>query len=198
MAGEDFLPGARARIPKEAMMGSEGTPDLTGLLRAWSRGDESALEKLVPLVDRELRSVARQYLARQRPGHLLQTTALVNEAYVRLIDAARVDWRDRAHFFAFCAQIIRRVLVDHARAQGSLKRGEGVASLSLDEAASVAPERDPSVVAVDDALTSLARIDSRKARVVELRFFGGLSVEETAEVLRVSAETVMRDHCCPT
>ncbi len=114
-------------------MGSEGPSDLTGLLRAWSRGDESALGNLVPLVDRELRSVARQYLAKQRPGHLLQTTALVDEAYLRLIDAARVDWRDRAHFFAFCAQIIRRILVDHARAQGSLKRGEGVASLRSTE-----------------------------------------------------------------
>ncbi|MCZ2080294.1 MAG: sigma-70 family RNA polymerase sigma factor [Bryobacterales bacterium] len=174
-------------------MGTLDVAEVTGLLRAWSQGDQSAMEKLAPLVDRELRRIARRHMARQRAGHVLQTTALVNEAYVRLIDAAKAEWRDRAHFFAVCAKIMRRILVDLERANRAAKRGEGLALLPLDELLVVAPERNPDLVALDDAMLSLARIDPRKCDVVEMRFFGGLSVEETAEVLRVSPETVKRD-----
>jgi RNA polymerase sigma factor (TIGR02999 family) len=174
-------------------MATIGAAEVTGLLRAWSQGDRSVLEDLVPRVDRELRRIARRHLARQQQGYVLQTTALVNEAYVRLIDADKVDFRDRAHFLAVCAQVMRRILVDYVRTSRAVKRGEGVVPLPLDEAFVMAPERNPDLVALDDALSSLARIDARKSDVVEMRFFGGLSVEETAEVLRVSPETVKRD-----
>jgi RNA polymerase sigma-70 factor, ECF subfamily len=167
--------------------------EVTQLLKAWTAGDQSALEKLTPLVYEQLHRVAQRYMAGQRPGHPLQTTALVNEVYLRLVDCDRVNWQDRAHFFAVSAQLMRRILIDFARSRGYQKRGGGSPHVSLEDAPSVSSEPDPNIVALDDALKALAKVDSRKSQVVELRFFGGLSVEETAEVLRVSAETVGRD-----
>lgn len=169
------------------------THKVTQLLKAWTAGDGSALEKLTPLVYEQLHRVAQRYMAGQRPGHTLQTSALVNEVYLRLVDCAQVNWQDRAHFFAVSARLMRRILIDFARSRGYQKRGGHVPHLSLEEAPSVSREPDPNVVALDDALTALAAVDGRKSRVVELRFFGGLSIEETAEVLGVSAETVVRD-----
>jgi len=169
------------------------THEITRLLKAWAAGDEQALEKLTPLVYEELRRVAHRCMAGQRSGHPLQTSALVNEVYIRLVDWRQTNWQDRAHFFAVSAQLMRRILIDVARSRGYQKRGGGVLHLSLDEAPSVGNEPDPNLVALDDALKALAAVDGRKSRVVELRFFGGLSVEETAEVLKVSVETVMRD-----
>ena len=169
---------------------------VTGWLIAWSDGDEAALDQLIPLVHEELRRLAKGYMRRergQRAARTLQTTALVNEAYLRLIDAQRVQWQDRAHFFAIAARLMRRILVDYARAQNYAKRGGGLMTISLDEAPMLAAERSPDLVALDDALNTLAATDERKSRVIELRFFGGLSVEETAEVLKVSPDTVMRD-----
>src|SRR5271154_542351 len=166
--------------------------DVSALLRAWSGGDTGALERLTPIVYDELRRLARRYMKRERPGHSLQTTALVNEAYVRLVDYKRMEWQSRAHFFAASAQVMRRILVEHAR-RHNLKRGGGVPHLSLDAAAVVGGNRSADLVALDDAMSALARLDSRKVQVVEMRFFGGLSVEETAEVLKVSPVTVMRD-----
>ncbi|MGA3040273.1 MAG: sigma-70 family RNA polymerase sigma factor [Bryobacteraceae bacterium] len=166
--------------------------DISMLLRAWSDGDQSALEKLTPFVYGELRRLASRYLKRERPGHSLQTTALVNEAYLRLVDYERMQWQDRAHFFAVSAQVMRRILVEHAR-RHNLKRGGGVPHLSLEEAAVVGGGQDADLVALDDAMNGLARIDPRKVQVVEMRFFGGLSVEETAEVLKISPVTVKRD-----
>jgi RNA polymerase sigma-70 factor (ECF subfamily) len=166
--------------------------DVSILLRAWSGGDQNALDKLAPIVYDELRRLARYYLHRERPGHSLQATALVNEAYLRLVDYKRMQWGNRAHFFAVSAQLMRRILVDHAR-RHNLKRGGGVQHVELEDAAVVGGDRAENLVALDDALQALARMDARKARVVELRFFGGLSVEETAEVLQVSQGTVMRD-----
>jgi len=166
--------------------------DISTLLRAWSDGDQSALNKLTPIVYDELRRLARRYMRRERPGHSLQTTALVNEAYMRLVDYERMQWQNRAHFFAVSAQVMRRILVEHARRR-NLKRGGGVAHVSLEEAVMVGPDQDMDIVALDHALNSLALIDRRKVQVVELRFFGGLSVEETAEVLKLSTITVKRD-----
>jgi RNA polymerase sigma-70 factor, ECF subfamily len=166
--------------------------DISTLLRAWSKGDEKALDKLTPIVYDELRRLARRYMKGERPGHSLQTTALVNEAYTRLVDYKRMQWQDRAHFFAVSAQVMRRILVDHAR-RHNLKRGGAVQHVSLEEAAVVGGEEDTDLVALDDALNALARIDPRKVQVVEMRFFGGLSVEETAEVLKISTVTVKRD-----
>lgn len=168
------------------------TEQVTQLLVAWSGGDESALDRLIPLVNDELRRLAHRYISGERAGHTLQTTALVNEAYLRLVDSSRVRWQNRAHFFAVSAQLMRRILVDYARARRSQKRGGGL-QVSLDQALPIAPEREPDLMALDDALSALAEMDHRKGRVVELRFFGGLSVEETAEVLEVSPDTVMRD-----
>lgn len=165
--------------------------DVSNLLRAWSGGDRQALEKLTPIVYGELRRLARYYMSAERTGHSLQTTALVNEAYLRLTDYKRMQWENRAHFFAVSAQLMRRILVDHAR-RHNLKRGAGVQHVSLEDTA-VVGERDEDLVALDEALQALARFDFRKAQVVELRFFGGLSVEETAEVLKISPITVMRD-----
>ena len=162
------------------------------LLRAWSDGDTSALERLTPIVYDELHRLARRYMRGERPGHSLQTTALVNEAYMRLVDYTRMQWQDRAHFFAVSAQVMRRILVEHAR-RHNLKRGGGVPHVSLDEAALVGGDRAANLVALDDALHMLAQIDPRKAQVVEMRFFGGLNVDETAGVLKVSPATVMRD-----
>ena len=167
--------------------------EVTGLLKAWSSGDEEALQKLTPMVYRELHRAARYYMVGERSGHTLQATALINEVYLRLIDSRQVDWQNRAHFFGVCAQLMRRVLTDFARSRHYQKRGGGAAPLPLDEALVVGSEPDADLVALDDALKRLAKVDERKGRVVELRFFGGLDVKETAEVLKVSDETVMRD-----
>jgi RNA polymerase sigma factor (TIGR02999 family) len=166
---------------------------VTRLLVDWRNGDEGALEQLIPLVHDELRRVARRHMAHERVGHTLQATALVNEAYVRLIDVRQVNWQDRAHFFAMSSRLMRRVLVDFARSKGYQKRGGGAQKVSLDEALIVSSEPGADLVALDDALAALAAFDARKAQVVEMRFFGGLSVEETAEALKVSVDTVMRD-----
>jgi len=166
---------------------------VTGLLLAWGTGDEAALEQLLPIVHGELRRIARRCMAGERKGHSLQATALVNEAYLRLVDVQHVNWQNRAHFLAMSARLMRRILVDHARSKGYQKRGGGAVKVTFDEGLPVVGGRDQDLVAVDDALEALAKLDERKGRVVELRFFGGLSVEETATVLKVSPETVMRD-----
>src|SRR5450631_1930431 len=156
------------------------SPEITELLKAWGRGDAAALDQLTPLVYDELRRLARRYMRNERVGNTLQTTALVNEAYLRLVDAQRVGWQDRVHFFAVSAQMMRRILVDAARARGSAKRGGPAAQVTLDEGMIVSAGRDRQLLALDDALERLAEFDERKAKVIELRFFGGLSVEETA------------------
>ena len=168
-------------------------PELTQLLLAWSKGEQEALERLVPLVYGELRRMASRYMSRERADHPLQTTALVHEAYLRLLDSKQVRWQNRGHFFAVSAQLMRRILVDFARSRRTLKRGEGAPKVTLNEAIHGAAEPSEDLVALDDALQALSAIDQRKAKVVELRFFGGLSVEETADALGVSADTVMRD-----
>jgi len=167
--------------------------EVSQLLRAWSSGDEAALQTLIPLVYEELHRIARRYMGREREGHTLQTSALVNEAYLRLVDWKNVEWQNRAHFFAVSAQMMRRILVDFARDRRYLKRGGGALQVSLAEAAGMTSQRGTDLVALDDALNSLAVMDKRKSQVVEWRCFGGLSVEETAEVLKVSPETIMRD-----
>ncbi|MGB8889781.1 MAG: sigma-70 family RNA polymerase sigma factor [Candidatus Korobacteraceae bacterium] len=183
-------------MPKSTPPHDEGgTPpggQVTDFLRAWSDGDRVALDHLIPIVYDELHRLARRYMKGERPGHSLQTTALVNEAYLRLVDYKNMKWQNRAHFFAVSAQLMRRILVDHAR-RHNLKRGGGVHHVSLDDTAIVGGERDADLVALDNAMNLLAKLDPRKVQVVEMRFFGGLSVEETAEVLKVSAITVMRD-----
>jgi RNA polymerase sigma-70 factor (ECF subfamily) len=166
--------------------------EISGLLRAWSDGDQSALKALTTIVYEELRRLARHYMRQEHPGHTLQTTALVNEAYIRLVDYKRMQWQDRAHFFAVAAQVMRRILVDHARSH-NIKRGAGVPHVALDDVAVVSGDRTGDLVALDDALNALARLDPRKVEIIEMRFFGGLSVEETAEVLKVSPATVRRD-----
>jgi RNA polymerase sigma-70 factor (ECF subfamily) len=178
----------------EPIEADSGAPrdDVSALLLAWSNGDQSALEKLTPIVYAELHRLAGRYMRHERPGHSLRTTDLVNEAYMRLVDYKRMQWSDRAHFFAVSAQLMRRILVEHARRR-NLKRGGRAPHVSLDEAAVVGGERDSDLVELDDALNTLARLDPRKARVVEMRFFGGLSFEETAEVLQKSSDTVKRD-----
>jgi RNA polymerase sigma-70 factor, ECF subfamily len=168
-------------------------PDITALLVRWGKGDEAALDQLVPLVHRELRQIARRCMAGERAGHTFQATELVNEAYMRLIEAANIDWQDRAHFLAVAARVMRRILVDHARTRHSQKRGGNAVGISLDDALIVAREPRHDFEALDDALAALARVDDRKSRVVELRFFGGLTVDETASVLQVGPDTVMRD-----
>jgi RNA polymerase sigma factor (TIGR02999 family) len=177
---------------RAAQSGEPAVGEVSTLLRAWSGGDQRALERLTPIVYDGLRRLARRYMRRERAGHSLQTTALVNEAYMRLVDYERMQWQDRAHFFAVSAQLMRRILVEHAR-RHNLKRGGGLQHVSLDEAAVVGGGRSADLVALDDAMNALARLDARKAQVVEMRFFGGLSVEETAEVLKVSSVTVKRD-----
>jgi RNA polymerase sigma factor (TIGR02999 family) len=167
--------------------------EISQLLRAWSEGDRTALDKLLPLVYDELRRMARRHMDRQQAGHTLQTTALIHEAYLKLIDQKEAHWRNRAHFFGVAAKAMRSILVDYARASHAAKRGGEAVLVSLDEAAVASDERAAELVALDDALASLAAIDRRKCQVVELRYFGGLSVEETAEVLKVSVETVARD-----
>jgi RNA polymerase sigma factor (TIGR02999 family) len=167
--------------------------DVTQLLLAWSAGDPQALEKLTPLVYKDLHRAARRHMARERGSHTLQTTALINEVYLRLVDFRDMSWQNRAHFFALCARLMRRILTDFARSRRSLKRGADAAPLSFDENLFVSQEPAADLVALDDALNGLAVVDARKGQVVELRFFGGLSVKETAEVLSVSEETVKRD-----
>lgn len=167
--------------------------EITQLLRSWSQGDEGAIEKLIPLVYDELHRLARRYMSDERPDHTLQTTALVNEAYLRLKVSGYPDWEGRSHFFAVCAKIMRRILVDFARSRQAVKRGSDVPALELKEALAVATESGTDLVAIDDALKTLAAVDARKSQIVELRFFGGLSVKETAEVLKVSEETVHKD-----
>jgi RNA polymerase sigma factor (TIGR02999 family) len=174
-------------------MAAPRTHEITALLRAWTAGDEQALEKLTPPVYSELRRRAHRYMTREPPGHILQTTALINEVYVRLVDLPELTWQDRAHFFAACARLMRQILTDLARARRYQKRGPGAIHVSLEEASPASEGPRVDLLALDEALNALARIDLRKGRVVELRFFGGLSVEETAEVLRASPETVMRD-----
>jgi len=181
-------------LDRAVLAGEMASPQqVTELLLAWNRGQSSALEELTPLVYNELQRLAHYYMSGQRPGHTLQTTALVNEAYLRLVDCSRVQWQNRAHFFAVSAQLMRRILVDFARSRGYLKRGAGVRPLSLEKCPDIFQRTDPDVVALDDALKTLAVMDSRKSQVIELRFFGGLTAEETAEVLKVSPDTVLRD-----
>jgi len=174
-------------------MATPSTHEITELLLAWSNGDKEALEKLTPLVYQELYRLARAYLRGERAGHTLQTTALVNEAYLRLIDATRMRWQNRAHFFAVSAQMMRHILVDFARARRNRKRGGGMPQVTLDEALTVASGRSAELVALDDALIALARLDERQSKVVELRFFGGLTEAEIAEALQVSPRTVSSD-----
>jgi len=175
-------------------MGETGSAagDVSALLRAWSAGDRGAFEQMTPIVYEELHRLARRYMRRERPGHSLQATALVNEAYVRLVDYKRMQWQDRAHFFAVSAQLMRRILVEHARRR-NLKRGGGVAHITLEDAVVANGQPGADLVALDDAMNALARFDPRKAQVVEMRYFGGLSLEESAEVLQVSPMTVRRD-----
>ena len=163
------------------------------MLLAWNGGDGGALERLTPLVYGELRRLAHHYMRRERVGHSLQTTGLIHEAYLRLIDASQVQWQNRAHFFAVSARLMRRILVDAARERGYLKRGGGTCQVELNEAMEIGDQRGEELLALDEALDALAEIDARKAQVIELRFFGGLSMEETAEALHVSIETIKRD-----
>ncbi|HWX39700.1 MAG TPA: sigma-70 family RNA polymerase sigma factor [Blastocatellia bacterium] len=174
-------------------MATASPDEVTRLLVAWSNGDKAALDKLMPAVYQELRRLARRYMRQERPGHTLQTTALVNEAYMRLINYERMRWQDRAHFFAAAAQVMRRILIDHARSHLYQKRGGGARKVSLDQAAELSVERSSELVAVDLALEELAALDPRKSKIVELRFFGGLSEEEIAEVLGISTPTVQRE-----
>jgi RNA polymerase sigma factor (TIGR02999 family) len=166
---------------------------ITQLLRAWGQGDSEALQKLTPLVYRELHRLAKRCMAAERPDHTLQPTALIHEAYMRLMDSEPIAWKSRAHFFALSARLMRRILVDLARSRRYQKRGGGNSPVALEEIPVMLPERGPYVIALDEALSRLAEMDTRKSEVVELRFFGGLSVEETAEVLNISRDTVLRD-----
>jgi RNA polymerase sigma-70 factor (ECF subfamily) len=171
---------------------SSSPEEVSGLLQAWSEGDRDALDRLTPIVYDELHRLAQRYMRRERPGHSLQATALVNEAYMRLADYKSMQWQNRAHFFAVSAQLMRRILVEHAR-RHNLKRGGDVPHVALEETVIIGGDRDADLVSLDDAMNTLAQFDARKAQVVEMRFFGGLSVEETAEVLKVSSITVIRD-----
>jgi len=169
------------------------THELTQLLVDWSNGDRAALDKLMPLIDAELRRLAHRYMTRERAGHTLQTTALVNEAFLRLVNRKNLQWQNRAHFFGIAAQLMRTILVDHARSHASAKRGGGARNLELDEAMVVSQQKASEVIALDDALNQLALLDPQQSRIVELRFFGGLTVEEAAEVLQVSPATIKRE-----
>ncbi|MCI0393026.1 MAG: sigma-70 family RNA polymerase sigma factor [Acidobacteria bacterium] len=172
---------------------SSSTSDITQLLLAWSEGDQAALELLIPLIYEELRRRAHEFMRHERPGHSLQTTGLVNEVYLRLVDLKRVRWQNRAHFLAIAAQLMRQILVDFARSRRYVKRGGAACRVSLNEASLVSKGRSAEFVALDDALQSLAAIDPRKSQIVELRYFGGLSVKETAEVMNIAPRTVMRE-----
>ena len=167
--------------------------DITQLLRAWASGDEGAVEKLTPLVYEELHRLAHRYMTREAPGHTLQTTALINEVYLRLVNLREVSWQDRAHFFAVCARLMRHILTDFARSRRYMKRGANAPHVSLDEALTVSGDLPTDLLALDDALNGLAKVDPRASQVVELRFFGGLSAAEAAEVLKISNETITRD-----
>ena len=190
---------SRRRQGDRTVTSSGESAEITRLLKAWGRGDAGALDRLTPLVYEQLRRMPRGYLRNERPGHTLQATALVNEAYLRLVDTRNLDWTDRAHFFAVCARVMRRILVDAARSRAALKRGgqadrvEHSTAIDLDQLPTTGTEMSAQVCALDEALTTLARIDPRRAQVIELRFFGGLTVEETGYVLQVSPQTVMRD-----
>jgi len=174
-------------------MAQPSSHEMTQLLRAWNAGDKQALEHLMPLMYEELHRLAARCMAEEQEGHVLQTTALVHEVYIRLVDVDNVGWRDRAHFFALSARLMRRILIDLARSRHYQKRGGHAAHLHLEEALTVSIETAPDILAVDDALQALAAVDSRKSQIVELRFFGGLTVEETADVLQISPETILRD-----
>lgn len=174
-------------------MEADRTAEITGLLRAWGGGEAAALDRLTELVYQELRRMARRYMRRERDGNTLQTTALVNEVYLRLVDVKNIDWQHRAQFFALSAELMRRILVDAARSRGSGKRGGGVVKINLDQTSVISPEPDRFILALDEALGALATLAPRQARVVELRYFGGLSEEETAGVLKTSLRTVRRD-----
>ena len=178
---------------KEPARPASDDPGITQLLAAWSNGDESALDAIVPLVYDELHRMARRFMARQNPGHTLQPTALINEAFIKLVGNENKEWKDRAHFFGVAAQAMRHILVDYARSRNYAKRGAGAQRVELDQALMVTQERSGDIVALDDALNELSKVDPRKSQVVELRYFGGLTVEETAEVLKVSTVTIMRD-----
>jgi RNA polymerase sigma factor (TIGR02999 family) len=167
--------------------------EITQLLLKWSKGDDAALDHLIPLVYPELRKLARRYMGRQDPAHTLQTSALINEAYLRLVDQQAVEWRDRAHFFAAAAQMMRHILIDHARSHRYAKRGAGAQHIPLDDVTVVSQERAAELIALNDALTRLAKIDQRKGQIVELRFFGGLTVDETAEVMKLAPITIKRE-----
>jgi len=167
--------------------------DVTGLLLEWCNGDQSALEQLIPLVEKELHRLAHHYMRREQPGHTLQTTALINEAFLRLMGQNRTRWQNRAHFYAIAAQIMRRILLNYARDRNRLKRGGGAIQISLSVVEAISDEKSVELIVLDEALNRLALVDERKSKVVELRYFGGLSVEETAEVLNVSPVTVLRD-----
>ena len=182
----------KATRPEHNEDGTSSSREVSELLQAWTNGDRGVLDRLTPIVYDELHRLARHYMKGERSGHSLQTTALVNEAYMRLVDYKGMQWQNRAHFFAVSAQVMRRILVDHARRR-NLKRGGGVPHVSLEDTAIVGGDRAADLIALDDAMNELAKLDTRKAEVVEMRFFGGLSVEETAEVLKVSPVTVMRD-----
>jgi RNA polymerase sigma factor (TIGR02999 family) len=184
------------RVRAEAMPSSSQVPskvEVTQLLKAWGTGDDRALEQLTPVVENELHRLAHRYMAREKPGHTLQTTALVNEVYLRLVDVQAVSWQDRAHFFAISARMMRRILTDFARARSYQKRGGGAVQVTLDEGLVVAPGKDADIMALDEALTQFAVLYPRQSQVVELRFFGGLEVEEAAEALKISPETIKRD-----
>lgn len=183
-----MLPRMSSQDPEEIP-----APDVTALLQAWSLGDKSALERLTPMIHGELQRLARRYMARENVGNTLETGALLNEAFLRLVHWKTARWENRSHFYGLAAQIMRRVLVDHARSRGFQKRGGAVRPISLDEAMVASPDRSPDLIALDEALERLAAFDERKSKVVELRFFGGLSNEETAQVLDVSPFTVIRD-----
>jgi len=169
------------------------SPDVTQLLKDWTGGDEAAADRLMPLVHEELRRLAHQYMRREKPGHTLQTSALVNEAYVRLVDQSKIQWESRAHFFGIAAPLLRQILVDQARRKNFAKRGGGAIRVSLDSANAIAQEQSANVMALDEALKTLEQTDPRKSQIVELRFFGGMSIEETAEALKISPGTVMRE-----
>lgn len=193
-SGEEGSPSLSRTAKLSGPKAPAADTDVSALLRAWSAGDQHALQALTPIVYEELHRLARRYLRRERPGHSLQATALVNEAYMRLADYTRMQWQDRAHFFAVSAQVMRRILVDHAR-RHNVKRGRGVRHVALEDVAVVAPDDDATtdLVALDQALIGLTDIDPRKAQIVEMRFFGGLTVEEIGEVLKVSPGTIKRD-----
>jgi RNA polymerase sigma factor (TIGR02999 family) len=174
-------------------MGTSPSRDITQLLRAWRDGDAHALELLTPVVYEELRKAAKRHMARERDGHTLQTTALINEVYLRLVSLDDINWQDRTHFFAICARLMRRILTDYARSRSYLKRGGDARRVTLDEALMVSADPSLDLVALEGALTKLSEVDVRKSTVVELRFFGGLSVKETAEALKISTDTVTRD-----